>query len=165
MTADSSPPLVGRKPSKAARGRPSLSWTFCLCSLLCFFIHVTTATATVSRALNASIIVFGEPSFEAAPIEEESGNSTVSSPEDEHSSIISEPSSEAAHSEESGNSTVSSEEEHSGGESDHNELGFDLIEGHSEEGGGEHENEPAHAVLFPAFTLTLGLLVFFLLTR
>ena len=48
-------------------------------------------------------------------------------------------------------------------EGEHN-MNVDEIayEGSSHE---EHESEPGHAVLFPSFSLTLGLVVFYVLTR
>lgn len=72
----------------------------------------------------------------------------------------------AAASESSSHSTV---ETNSTTEDDHEseskgEINFDEIEyeGQDHEA---HESEPVHAVLFPVFSLTLGLVVFYLLTR
>lgn len=73
--------------------------------------------------------------------------------EETHSSVA-----EDSHNDsDNNNSTEAAGEGHSNQELDCDEIGH--------EGQADHETEPAHAVLFPSFTLTLGLLVFIVLTR
>ena len=117
-------------------------WIVCLCALLLCFVHVTTATTAVSRALNETI-------------DDEGTSLTTEDTSEEHDDL--------GTSEEHGTSDVE------------DGLDFPLLDGDTPQSASSHEGdeahegeeheEPAHAVLFPSFSLTIGLIVFFLLTR
>ena len=121
------------------------SWILCLCALLLCLVHLTTASPAVSRVLNETIIIF----------DDEGTTLTIENDTEEHGDL------------------GASEEHGTGGESEthqsaSNYEGDEEHEGEEHEGEeheGEEHNEAAHAVLFPVFSLTLGLIVFFILTR
>ena len=128
------------------------------CVLLVFFLQTTEANTTprLSPALNERNL---------------QNNDTIINDIETDSSVAQDTDEEDHH--EGGSDLESPEEEE---HSNSNGLDFPLLDGDSSsssheesggehEGGEEHEDEAAHAVLFPSFTMTIGLIVFFLLTR
>lgn len=139
--------------STACRGGKLSSWKLILCLLVCLLVQFSTSSATssatvalkttttiVSRALNEDGVTASESSQSDGTILLDGSNSTSTT---------------------TGSTTNDLIEDSDGEEHEEDEDGGEGLLLHEE----EHESEPGHAVLFPSFSLTLGLLVFYLTTR